>query len=258
MTVCWECRQEGVTYKHYPIPRIEGGRRSLRFCAACYSRLRKQWNCEEHALLTREGLEKVRREGKRIGNTPYGFDLAKDGATLVPNKKEQEVTQKILRMRESGKTARAIADFLTNKKIPTKLQKSQGWTHQAVFRILERNGRHIVSRRERIAGNKGVVEQRTKCKILSTKQEQELIKVYVDEPKEVRLDLAQQWERLRTAGVPLNAISQHYKVSSATIGFAMQNPKEWSEFGFRFRNGNEPSKKTKARRKKRTTRKVKK
>jgi DNA invertase Pin-like site-specific DNA recombinase len=87
---------------------------------------------------TRSAMAVKRANGQRIGAVPYGFDLADDGATLVPNDAEQAVITEIRAWRAAGRTLERIAADLTACGIPTKTGKSASWTHQAVARILRR------------------------------------------------------------------------------------------------------------------------
>jgi DNA invertase Pin-like site-specific DNA recombinase len=87
---------------------------------------------------TRSAMAVKRANGQRIGRIPYGFDLAADGATLVPNEAEQAVIADIRAMRSAGRTLEQIASSLTRRMIPTKTGQSARWTHQAVARILQR------------------------------------------------------------------------------------------------------------------------
>jgi site-specific DNA recombinase len=87
---------------------------------------------------TRSAMAVKRGNGQRIGTVPYGFDLAADGATLVPNDDEQTVIADIGGWRSQGWTLERIADALTTRGVPTKTGKSARWTHQAVARILKR------------------------------------------------------------------------------------------------------------------------
>ncbi len=82
-----------------------------------------------------------RTNGQRIGSVPYGFDLADDGVTLVPNDAEQAVIAEMRAWRAAGRTLERIAEALTTRGIPTQTGKSVGWTHQAVARILKREHR---------------------------------------------------------------------------------------------------------------------
>ena len=87
---------------------------------------------------TRAALAVKRANGQRVGSVPYGFDLADDGTTLVPNESEQAVIADVKAMRSDGMKLKQIADRLTERSIPTKTGKSRRWTHQAVVRILAR------------------------------------------------------------------------------------------------------------------------
>lgn len=87
---------------------------------------------------TRSAMAVKRSNGQRIGTVPYGFDLADDDATLVPNEAEQAIIAEIQTQRAGGGTLEQIADHLTGRAVPTKTGKSGRWTHQAVARILGR------------------------------------------------------------------------------------------------------------------------
>jgi len=87
---------------------------------------------------TRSAMAVKRGNGQRIGTVPYGYDLADDGTTLIPNKSEQAVIADIREWRSQRWTLERIADELTARAVPTKTGKSGSWTHQAVARILRR------------------------------------------------------------------------------------------------------------------------
>ena len=88
---------------------------------------------------TRSAMAVKRANGQRVGAVPYGFDVADDGTTLIPNESEQAVIQDIRAMRSKGLTLERIAEALTERGVHTKTGKSQRWTHQAVARILKRD-----------------------------------------------------------------------------------------------------------------------
>ena len=79
-----------------------------------------------------------RANGQRVGAVPYGFDLADDATTLIPNSHEQSVMIEMDEMRQRRFSLQRIARELTHRGIPTKTGKSSRWTHQAVARILAR------------------------------------------------------------------------------------------------------------------------
>ncbi len=87
---------------------------------------------------TRAALQHMRSNGQRVGQIPYGFDLADDGHTLILNDAEQSVITDIQAMRSRGMKLQKIAADLTERAVPTKTNKSDRWTHQSVHRILRR------------------------------------------------------------------------------------------------------------------------
>ncbi len=94
---------------------------------------------------TKSAMAVKRANGQRVGAVPYGFDVADDGVTLVPNESEQAVIQDIRAMRSSGMTLEAIAGVLSKRGVPTKTGKSSRWTHQAVARIRSRERQSVNS-----------------------------------------------------------------------------------------------------------------
>lgn len=54
-------------------------------------------------------LDVKRQQGERVGDIPLGYRLAKDKKTLVPDEQEQEVVERILRLRAEGLSYPAIA-----------------------------------------------------------------------------------------------------------------------------------------------------
>jgi DNA invertase Pin-like site-specific DNA recombinase len=89
---------------------------------------------------TRSALAVKRSHGQRVGTVPYGCDLDGDGTSLVENQAEQAVIVDIQAMRQRGMTLKKIAEKLTERRVSTKTGKSGRWTHQAVARILSREG----------------------------------------------------------------------------------------------------------------------
>jgi site-specific DNA recombinase len=96
-----------------------------------------QWERETTGERTREALRHKISNGERCGKVRFGFDLADDGKTLVPNIIEQQAVALMLDLRTAGCTLREIALALTQQGIQTK-EGGETWTHTAVSRILKR------------------------------------------------------------------------------------------------------------------------
>ncbi len=86
---------------------------------------------------TKAAMAVKRANGKRIGTIPYGYTLADDGATLLPNEPEQSIVSEITAMRDKGFTLQRIANTLTERNIPTKAGNNT-WRHQTIAQILRR------------------------------------------------------------------------------------------------------------------------
>ena len=87
---------------------------------------------------TRSAMAVKKSNGQRVGAVPFGFDLADDGRTLIPNEREHAIIRDMRTMKASRMTLREIALALTERGVPTKTGKASRWTHQAVARILSR------------------------------------------------------------------------------------------------------------------------
>ena len=96
-----------------------------------------QWERETTGERTREALRYKIRNGERCGKVRFGFDLADDRKTLLPNDAEQSVIALMIQLRTDGLSLREIAAELTLRCIPTK-EGGVAWTHTAVGRILQR------------------------------------------------------------------------------------------------------------------------
>ena len=96
-----------------------------------------QWERETTGERTREALRHKIRNGERCGKVRFGYDLAADGKTLMPNPAEQQAIALMLDLRAAGCTLREIAAALTQQGIQTK-EGGATWTHTAVSRILQR------------------------------------------------------------------------------------------------------------------------
>jgi DNA invertase Pin-like site-specific DNA recombinase len=94
------------------------------------------WEREAIGERTREALRHKIRCNQRCGKVRFGFDLAGDGKTLVPNLAEQQAIDMMTSLRTAGRRLRQIATELTSLGIQTK--EGGAWTHTAVARILDR------------------------------------------------------------------------------------------------------------------------
>lgn len=87
---------------------------------------------------TRAAMQAKIRRGHRCGSIRFGYDLGRDGATLVENQAEQAIIERIRGLQSAGKSLRAIADILNREHVPTKAGRG-AWQHTAINRILSRS-----------------------------------------------------------------------------------------------------------------------
>ncbi len=87
---------------------------------------------------TKAAMGVKRANGERIGTLPFGFTLAADGVTLIPNDAEQETIGTIRTMRNEGWSFTKIAETLTAMGIPTKSGNGKKWNQATIRGILKR------------------------------------------------------------------------------------------------------------------------
>jgi hypothetical protein len=88
----------------------------------------------------------MKRDGKRVGQIPYGYRLAADSVHLEQDPDEAEVVRAVTAWRTSGATLRAIVDRLNGTGVPA---RGRRWHLTSVQRILAReSGGPIGSQRQ--------------------------------------------------------------------------------------------------------------
>jgi DNA invertase Pin-like site-specific DNA recombinase len=95
------------------------------------------WERETIAERTRDALQHKISRLERVGKVRFGFTLADDQTTLIPDDQEQSAIGLMQSLREAGQSFRAIAAELSNRGIATKERRGD-WTHSAVAYILAR------------------------------------------------------------------------------------------------------------------------
>jgi DNA invertase Pin-like site-specific DNA recombinase len=95
-----------------------------------------QWERESIGERTRSALQHKIGRLQRVGRVRFGYDLAEDGVSLVPNEVEQAALAIIVGMRQAGHTLRSIAEALTSRQIRTK-DGLATWSHSTVAYILK-------------------------------------------------------------------------------------------------------------------------
>jgi DNA invertase Pin-like site-specific DNA recombinase len=94
-----------------------------------------QWEREAIGDRTREVLRHKRAKGERAGNVPYGFSLAADGKTLLPNEQERAVLAIVRDCHTSRYPLRHIASELNRRGLRTR--SGAEWRHQYVAALVK-------------------------------------------------------------------------------------------------------------------------
>ena len=84
---------------------------------------------------TRDALQMKIANNQRAGQVPFGWRLASDGNSLIPQEEEQKVIKQVKRFHDKGMSYRAICGALTKAG-----HKPQGkaWHPQTVKNILRK------------------------------------------------------------------------------------------------------------------------
>jgi DNA invertase Pin-like site-specific DNA recombinase len=95
-----------------------------------------EWEREVIGERTSDALQAKIRRGERCGRLRFGYDLADDGKTLIPNPHEQEAIARMRVWRAQGKTYRDLVQLVEDLGIDT---KGGGiWRPQTIRQILTR------------------------------------------------------------------------------------------------------------------------
>lgn len=82
---------------------------------------------------TTAAMSVKRSKGERVGQVPFGYDVASDGITLVENASEQATLTSIRDMRVRGLTWQQVADELNARGVRTK--KGAAWKLSNVWAV---------------------------------------------------------------------------------------------------------------------------
>jgi hypothetical protein len=132
--VCFECDTAGPVHHHHVVPQSRGGTKTVPLCEACHGKAHHRDRAMSTSRLTKDALTRRKRQGKRVGGTPYGFVM--HGDYLAKHPEEWPVVERILGMRRRRKTWAAIGSALQAGGAPAK--KGGTWWPMTVKRIHDR------------------------------------------------------------------------------------------------------------------------
>jgi hypothetical protein len=136
---CFECGKE-ATEDHHVIPESLGGTKTIPLCGGCHSLVHGGYfrRRDDHAALTRLGLQRARERGVKLGN-PRLQETSRLGAETTKRLADEfaeGVKETLLdAIRETG-TYKKAAKLLNEKKVP--LPRGGKWTAQSICNLLAR------------------------------------------------------------------------------------------------------------------------
>jgi len=128
---CFECGAP-ATEQHHVIPKSKGGTKTVPLCSPCHG-LAHSVKRRSIPALTLAALARKRARGERTGELPYGMQLAIDGVHLQEDAAEQATIRRIIELRQSDLSIRAIAAALNDEGVPA---RGARWHPTTVHRIL--------------------------------------------------------------------------------------------------------------------------
>jgi len=134
--LCFECSQP-AEYDHRVVPQSRGGTKTVRLCGECHAKAHHSRGNMSTRKLTKAALQGKIGRGERCGRLRFGYDLAADGRTLVPNPLEQQAIALMKRWDEQGMTYRRMVAMLEELGIETK-EPGAIWRPGVIHRILTR------------------------------------------------------------------------------------------------------------------------
>jgi hypothetical protein len=129
---CFECGSE-ATAEHHVVPQSRGGTKTVPLCDSCHGKAHGRSMATR--TLTLEAMARKKIKGERVGQVPFGYDLAADGVQLVCNAAEQRVIERMKEMKTAGTSLRKICERLNADGVPTKTRRGE-WQHTTVNVIL--------------------------------------------------------------------------------------------------------------------------
>ena len=76
---------------------------------------------------TKGALAHMAAQGRRVGEVPYGFQLAEDGVHLIGNPAEEGLLRTIRELRAKGRTWAQVADEMNGRGLVTKKGRPWSW-----------------------------------------------------------------------------------------------------------------------------------
>ena len=163
MIKCFECGSEAQE-NHHVIPKSRGGTKTIPLCSPCHGKVHNFRRSDNHAQLTREGLQRAKDRGVILGKPEnLSNESRKKGSEAQKQKSKDNVNNKkalplIIEKRKEGLSYGKIADLLNGMEY--KSSRGKKFNDTTVMRIYKKL--HLESGVELIASKAPQSQQNRK------------------------------------------------------------------------------------------------
>lgn len=126
---CFECGVTEDLQQHHVVPRSRGGTKTITLCTQCHGKAHgRDLKGLEHSRLTKEGIQRARQRGVKIGN-PNISDFIQKGSVARKIKGRETAMKwgpKIEKLRNENKSYRECGEILDLRTTKGTLMDSSG------------------------------------------------------------------------------------------------------------------------------------
>jgi hypothetical protein len=144
METCFECGSDSNIVNHHVVPQSRGGTKTIPLCQVCHDKVHGHKTPRDISVsqLTKEGMERARARGAKIGCTPDEAPKLVRAMNIGATRKKEEFCKKIMplveQLQKNGcDTLQSIANELNRQRIPTRTGKT--WHAGTVFNLFMAN-----------------------------------------------------------------------------------------------------------------------
>ena len=137
MKKCFECETTKDLQEHHVVPRSRGGTKTVTLCYQCHMKVHgRSGKGLNHKQLTKMALNKKKKQGYKLGSSPYGYIHSKDRKSFIINEDEQKIIHRTYALMIEGNSYSSIAMILNKEGYRTRRGKE--WNKQSVYKPLMR------------------------------------------------------------------------------------------------------------------------
>ena len=137
MKKCYECETTKDLQEHHIVPRSRGGTKTVALCYQCHMKVHgRSGKGLNHKQLTKMALNEKKKQGYKLGSSPYGYIHSKDRKSFIINEDEQKIIHRAHALMIDGNSLNSIAMILNKEGYRSRRGKE--WNKQSVYKTLMR------------------------------------------------------------------------------------------------------------------------